>query len=139
MRFEPREALERAHEAFFYVGLGEARYRNVETYSTGMKQRIKLAQALVHDPALVVRVIREVVEEVRRRHQADLAAGRGDVALPGALPVKYPGAAREWAWQWVFPARELSIDQLESVRYALDRALPWPERYEIPDAVALGG
>jgi ABC-2 type transport system ATP-binding protein len=37
----------------FYVGLGEARYRNVETYSTGMKQRIKLAQALVHDPDLL--------------------------------------------------------------------------------------
>jgi ABC-2 type transport system ATP-binding protein len=38
----------------FYVGLGEARYRNVETYSTGMKQRIKLAQALVHDPDLLL-------------------------------------------------------------------------------------
>jgi ABC-2 type transport system ATP-binding protein len=37
----------------FYVGLGEARYRNLETYSTGMKQRIKLAQALVHDPDLL--------------------------------------------------------------------------------------
>jgi ABC-2 type transport system ATP-binding protein len=37
----------------YYVGLGEARYRNVETYSTGMKQRIKLAQALVHDPDLL--------------------------------------------------------------------------------------
>jgi ABC-2 type transport system ATP-binding protein len=36
-----------------YVGLGEARYRHVETYSTGMKQRIKLAQALVHDPDLL--------------------------------------------------------------------------------------
>jgi ABC-2 type transport system ATP-binding protein len=35
------------------VGLGEARYRNLETYSTGMKQRIKLAQALVHDPDLL--------------------------------------------------------------------------------------
>jgi len=37
----------------YYVGLGEARYRNVETYSTGMKQRVKLAQALVHDPELL--------------------------------------------------------------------------------------
>src|ERR687890_2097697 len=44
------DAMQRAHEVLFYVGLGEARYRNVETYSTGMKQRIKLAQALVHDP-----------------------------------------------------------------------------------------
>ena len=47
------DAVQRAHEMLFYVGLGEARYRNVETYSTGMKQRIKLAQALVHDPDLL--------------------------------------------------------------------------------------
>jgi ABC-2 type transport system ATP-binding protein len=47
------DAMQRAHETLFYVGLGEARYRNLETYSTGMKQRIKLAQALVHDPDLL--------------------------------------------------------------------------------------
>src|SRR5436189_6395029 len=47
------DAIQRAHEVLFYVGLGEARYRNVETYSTGMKQRTKLAQALVHDPDLL--------------------------------------------------------------------------------------
>ena len=47
------DAMQRAHEVLFYVGLGEARYRNVETYSAGMKQRIKLAQALVHDPDLL--------------------------------------------------------------------------------------
>jgi len=47
------DAMQRAHEMLFYVGLGEARYRNIETYSTGMKQRIKLAQALVHDPDLI--------------------------------------------------------------------------------------
>src|SRR5438046_10591406 len=44
------DAMQRAHEVRFYVGLGEARYRTVETYSSGMKQRIKLAQARVHDP-----------------------------------------------------------------------------------------
>jgi ABC-2 type transport system ATP-binding protein len=48
------DAIQRAHEVLYYVGLGEARYRNVETYSTGMKQRIKLAQALVHDPDLLL-------------------------------------------------------------------------------------
>jgi ABC-2 type transport system ATP-binding protein len=47
------DAMQRAHEVLYYVGLGEARYRNVETYSAGMKQRIKLAQALVHDPDLL--------------------------------------------------------------------------------------
>jgi ABC-2 type transport system ATP-binding protein len=48
------DAMQRAHEVLYYVGLGEARYRNVETYSSGMKQRIKLAQALVHDPDLLL-------------------------------------------------------------------------------------
>src|SRR3954447_2822497 len=49
----PGEALERAHEAFYYVGLGEARYRNLGTYSLGMKQLAKLAQAIAHGPKLV--------------------------------------------------------------------------------------
>ena len=48
------QALRRSHEVLEYCGLGEARYRNVETYSTGMKQRIKLAQALVHGPKLLL-------------------------------------------------------------------------------------
>ncbi|MBA2501905.1 MAG: ABC transporter ATP-binding protein [Pyrinomonadaceae bacterium] len=47
-------ALERAHEALFYVGLGEARYRSVDTYSLGMKQLAKLAQAIVHGPRLLI-------------------------------------------------------------------------------------
>lgn len=48
-----KQALERTHEALYYVGLGEARYRPLETYSLGMKQRAKLAQALVHGPRLL--------------------------------------------------------------------------------------
>ncbi|HWR14640.1 MAG TPA: ABC transporter ATP-binding protein [Terriglobales bacterium] len=47
-------ALERAHEAMFYVGLGEVRYRLINTYSLGMKQLVKLAQALVHGPRLLI-------------------------------------------------------------------------------------
>jgi ABC-2 type transport system ATP-binding protein len=47
-------ALERAHEALFFVGLGEVRYRKVSTYSLGMKQLIKLAQALAHGPKLLI-------------------------------------------------------------------------------------
>ncbi len=50
----PRPALERAHEALFYVGLGEARYRPLESYSLGMKQLAKLAQAIVHGPRLLL-------------------------------------------------------------------------------------
>jgi ABC-2 type transport system ATP-binding protein len=48
-----KDSMQRAHEILYYVGLGDARYRKVETYSQGMKQRIKLAQALVHDPTLI--------------------------------------------------------------------------------------
>ena len=47
-------ALERAHEALFYVGLGEARYRKLGTYSLGMKQLAKLAQAIVHGPKVLI-------------------------------------------------------------------------------------
>jgi ABC-2 type transport system ATP-binding protein len=46
-------ALRRAHEVLDYVGLGEERYREVQTYSTGMRQKQKFAQAIVHDPKLV--------------------------------------------------------------------------------------
>ncbi len=49
----PSQALERSHEALYYVGLGEARYRPLESYSLGMKQLAKLAQALVHGPRLL--------------------------------------------------------------------------------------
>ncbi len=49
-----RHALERAHESLFYVGLGEARYRPVDSYSLGMKQLAKLAQAIVHGPKLII-------------------------------------------------------------------------------------
>jgi ABC-2 type transport system ATP-binding protein len=49
----PGAALERAHEALFFVGLGEARYRNLDTFSLGMKQLAKLAQAIVHGPKLI--------------------------------------------------------------------------------------
>jgi integron integrase len=47
---------------------------------------------------------------VRQLHLRDLAAGGGDVWLPDALEVKYPNAAREWGWQWVFPSTIRSVD-----------------------------
>lgn len=50
----PNIALQRAHQALEYVGLGEQRYRQVSTFSTGMKQATKLACALIHDPALII-------------------------------------------------------------------------------------
>jgi ABC-2 type transport system ATP-binding protein len=75
-------ALERAHESLFYVGLGESRYRKLGTYSLGMKQLAKLAQAIVHGPKLIIldeptngldpparqRMIR-MIKEMREVHQ----------------------------------------------------------------------
>ncbi len=49
----PAQSRDRAHEVLYFVGLDESRYRNVSGYSTGMRQRVKLAQALVHSPELV--------------------------------------------------------------------------------------
>ena len=46
-------ARQRAHEMLDFVGMGQERYRKADTYSTGMKQRLKLAQAIVHDPEIV--------------------------------------------------------------------------------------
>jgi ABC-2 type transport system ATP-binding protein len=46
-------ARQRTHEMLDFVGMGQERYRKIDTYSTGMKQRLKLAQAIVHDPEIV--------------------------------------------------------------------------------------
>lgn len=54
MGMSRKDSLQRAHESLDYVGLGEARYRKVESYSTGMKQRLKLASAIVHDPKMLI-------------------------------------------------------------------------------------
>ena len=81
----PEAAMERAHETLFYVGLGEARYRQLGTYSLGMKQMAKLAVALVHGPSMVildeptngldpagrVRMI-QLVREIRDTHDINL-------------------------------------------------------------------
>lgn len=61
-------------------------------------------------PATLVEPLRAYLVRVRKLHMADLAAGRGDVALPTALERKLPGAAKEWVWQWVFPAPKFSTD-----------------------------
>ena len=52
--FEPTEALRRSHEVMDFADIGQERYRNVETYSTGMRQKLKFAQSIVHDPQLLI-------------------------------------------------------------------------------------
>jgi integron integrase len=54
-------------------------------------------------PETVIPALKEHLERVRRLHEKDLAEGGGSVYLPGALERKYPHAAREWGWQYVFP------------------------------------
>lgn len=61
-------------------------------------------------PEKLISPLEEHLVRVRRLHEADLAAGGGSVYLPGALERKYPNAAREWRWQYVFPSRDLSTD-----------------------------
>jgi integrase len=55
-------------------------------------------------PAAAETRLRDHLEEIRRQHEEDLKNDGGYVRLPSALAGKYPGAAREWGWQWVFPA-----------------------------------
>ncbi len=61
-------------------------------------------------PASLVDRLTQHLKVVKAQHEADLALGRGEVWLPDALAVKYPNAAREWGWQYVFPAAGLSVD-----------------------------
>ena len=71
----------------------------------GAKDRVTML------PRLVERALLAHLREVRTMHDRDVAVGRGTVHLPHALARKYPYAAREWRWQYVFPAPSLSIDQ----------------------------
>ena len=70
----------------------------------GEKDRITML------PDSLIAPLRDHLRRVQQIHQQDLAAGYGRVHLPYALAVKYPNAAQEWAWQYVFPARSRSID-----------------------------
>jgi integron integrase len=58
----------------------------------------------------------EHLGRVKRLHERDLAGGFGSVWLPDALERKFPGASRDWAWQWVFPSAVLSVDPRTGVR-----------------------
>ena len=70
----------------------------------GLRERITLL------PGQLKRPLHDHLERVRQIHRRDLAQGRGAVYLPFALKRKYPKAARDWRWQWVFPASKCSVD-----------------------------
>jgi integron integrase len=75
-------------------------------------------------PEKVIPALEEQLQKVKVVHQQDLAQGYGAVYLPGALDRKYPNAPREWGWQYIFPARDLSIDPRSGARrrHHLDEA-----------------
>jgi integron integrase len=71
----------------------------------GQRDRVTLLPHRIRDS------LRQHLRVVEEGHRADLAGGAGHVELPGALATKYPGASREWAWQWVFPATRIYFHQ----------------------------
>jgi integron integrase len=71
----------------------------------GAKDRVTML------PAIVIEPLRPHLVRVRALHERDLAAGYGSVELPHALQVKYPRAACEWGWKFVFPSYKLSVDK----------------------------
>ncbi len=82
---DPASAVQRAHQVLDYVNLGEARYRAVEEYSTGMRQRLKIAQALVHDPELLV--LDEPTEGVDPEAREDILALISELSREHGLQV----------------------------------------------------
>jgi len=72
--------------------------------SKGDKDRATILPQTVKD------VLKKHLDEVKKLHEKDLSGGYGEVYLPDALGRKYPSAAKEWGWQYVFPSSKLSVD-----------------------------
>jgi len=76
-------------------------------------------------PDSIVAELQTHLQDVQALHEKDLRDGYGETLLPYALNVKYPNAGREWAWQFVFPASQRSLDPLSGVtrRHHLDESV----------------
>jgi integron integrase len=76
-------------------------------------------------PDSVAAEIKHILKDVKALHDKDLREGYGETSLPNALGVKYPGAGKEWIWQYIFPASQRSIDPLTGVvrRHHLDESV----------------
>jgi integron integrase len=97
----------------------------------GFKDRVTML------PAALVSPLKQHLRRVKDQHHQDMAEGHGSVYLPYALERKYPNAAREWAWQYVFPARNRSVDPRSgSARrhHLQDQALQRAIRQAVRDA-----
>ena len=97
----------------------------------GFKDRVTML------PAALAAPLAEHLERVKALHGRDLAAGRGAVYLPYALERKYPGSARDWAWQYVCPSANLSADPrtgIERRHHLQDQAVQRAMRQAVRDA-----
>ncbi len=76
-------------------------------------------------PDSIVEELQILLQDVKALHEKDLREGYGEVVLPYALNLKYPNAGREWGWQYVFPASQLSVDPISGVirRHHLDEGV----------------
>lgn len=75
----------------------------------GFKDRVTML------PMSLVEPLKSHLIKVQALHKDDLSAGHGEVFMPMALDRKYPGAGRDWAWQYCFPSVKLSVDPLSKV------------------------
>ena len=87
-----------------------ARNQIVVRAGKGDKDRVTML------PESLQEELRAHLHRVRELHEQDVRAGFGEVWLPKALAVKYPRAARQWGWQWVFPSAEMSVDPVSGAR-----------------------
>ena len=97
----------------------------------GFKDRVTML------PVALAAPLAEHLKRVKALHEQDLAAGRGAVYLPYALERKYPGAARDWAWQYVFPSAGLSEDPRTGIvrrHHLQDQAVQRAMRQAVRDA-----
>src|SRR5450759_2955098 len=88
----------------------------------GMKDRVTML------PDKLKLELQRHLQRVKLLHEQDLAAGLGRVWLPEALQVKYPGAEREWVWQWVFPSASWSGDPRGNQGFDTSPSIPLPGR-----------
>jgi integron integrase len=75
----------------------------------GDKDRVTMLPEMLHEQ------LKNHLQEVKKIHELDLAVGNGSVYMPMALARKFPHASKEWAWQYVFPSNNLSLDPREKI------------------------
>jgi integron integrase len=86
---------------------GEIRVRS----GKGDKDRVTML------PSAVIEPLRHHLEQVKQQYEADVRSGSAGVPLPYALGRKYPNAAKDWAWYWVFPASKLYVDRSSGAKW----------------------